>query len=459
MTDLSYIAEGLRALAVPIGELHEDAANARVGHDVERIAASLAQFGQRKPLIANKAQGNKIEAGNGTFRAAKSLGWEYVAVLFVDDDPATAAAFGIADNRTGEFSKWDPDALDDLVETVGDLFTGFTQDELDEVIGRDGKAKPMDDPGPQDEKSSELQEKWNVEPGDLWTLGEHFLMCGDSTCVRHAWIVMGWSQAVISEMAAALCFTSPPYWVGKSYESQTSEAEIDQFIAKVAMNINGVVRPDCSRVVINTGTGFTTSFDKRNKRQVLLLIDKWTGSLFMQGWNLRHVRHWLKGGLLSASGAKTDLIDQHCEFLGAYEHDQGRPMGFEDVLNEQDVNLLLTFYERHGKSRGQNKTGFGWAQKSYWDDLRGTASANGHVAAFPIELPMRHLLLYTKRGEIVFEPFCGSGTTLIACEILDRKCRAIELDPAYCAATLERWSIMTGEKPARTEYVWNDGKS
>jgi DNA modification methylase len=447
MDDLSYIAEGLRNLAVPIDSLHEDAANARVGHDVERIASSLAQFGQRKPLIVNKAQGNKIEAGNGTFRAAKSLGWNHIAALFFDEDPATAAAYGIADNRTGEFSRWDPDALEDLVGTVGDLFTGFTQDELDEVIGRDGKAKPMDDPGPQ-EKSAELQAKWMVEAGDIWQLGEHLLFCGDSSDTK---LTINPPEPFLG-ISAALTFTSPPYWVGKSYETQESEAEIDQFIERVAGVICALTRPDYSRIVINTGTGFTTSFDKRNKRQVLLLIDKWTKALYKQGWNLRHVRHWLKGGLLSAHGTKTDLIDQHCEFLGTYEQDEGKPMAFDDLLNEQDVNLLLTFYERSGKSRGQNRTGFGWVQKSYWDDLRGTASANGHVAAFPVELPMRHLLMYTKRGEIVFEPFCGSGTTVIACEILGRKCRAIELDPAYCAATLERWSIMTGQTPVKEAW-------
>jgi DNA modification methylase len=448
MTDLNYIAEGLRALAVPIEQLHEDIANARVGHDVDRIAASLAQYGQRKPVVANRLQGNKIEAGNGTFQAAKKLGWSHIAVVYVDDDAATAAAFGIADNRTGELSRWDPDALEDLAETVGDLFTGFTGDELDEVIGRDGKSKPMDDPGAQDEKADELLKKWQVAPGDVWQLGEHYLYCGDSTSSS---LVTNPPMPLLG-ISAALCFTSPPYWVGKGYETQKDEAEIDRFIDQIAGVISALTRADYSRIVINTGTGFTTSFDKKNKRQVLLLIDKWADALYERGWNLRHVRHWLKGGLLSASGAKTDLIDQHCEFIGTFENDEGAPMHFDDLLNEQDVNMLLTFYERQGKSRGQNKTGFGWAQKSYWDDLRGTASANGHVAAFPIELPMRHLLLYTKRGEIVLEPFCGSGTTLIACEVLDRKCIAFELDPAYCAATLERWSIMTGLTPVKVEY-------
>jgi DNA modification methylase len=81
--------------------------------------------------------------------------------------------------------------------------------------------------------------------------------------------------------------------------------------------------------------------------------------------------------------------------------------------------------------------------------VKGTAGSNSHVAAFPLEIPARHILLYTQPDEIVFEPFNGSGTTLIACEILNRTCRAVEIDPGYVAATLERWHLMTGEMPEK----------
>ncbi len=128
---MDYIAEPLRSLAVPIAELHEDPSNARKGHAVERIAASLKQYGQRKPIVVNRAQGGKVEAGNGTLAAAKSLGWTHIAAVFVDDDAATAAAYGIADNRVGEFSEWDADILGDLIPTLDGLFTGFLPDEMD----------------------------------------------------------------------------------------------------------------------------------------------------------------------------------------------------------------------------------------------------------------------------------------------------------------------------------------
>lgn len=134
--DLSYIAEKLRPLAVPIDDVHLDLANARTGHAVDRIAASLAKYGQRKPIVANRLQGGKIEAGNGTWQAAKALGWQYIAVVDVDDDPATAAGFGIADNRTGELSTWDTEMLLAAVETAGDGYTGFFEHELEELLDK-----------------------------------------------------------------------------------------------------------------------------------------------------------------------------------------------------------------------------------------------------------------------------------------------------------------------------------
>lgn len=440
--DLTNIAEGLRALAVPIDDLHMDPANARTNHALDRIAASLKQYGQRKPIIANRLQDGKIEAGNGTWLAAKKLGWDRIAVVFVEDDPATAAGYGIADNRLNELSEWDLDALGTLMPTLEDQFTGFTDAEIRDLLGERGSGL-MVDPGPQVDQAEDLREKWQTDPGQVWQLGRHILICDDSTALDVE--ALGW-RAI-----AALVFTSPPYWVGKDYEREKSVEEIDLFINRVAQAMNAVVRVDESRIVINTGTGFTTSFDKRRKRQVLLLIDKWMNTLYPLGWNLRHIRHWLKEGQLSSVSPKTDLIDQHCEFLGTFENDQGAEMNFADVLNEGDVNLLETFYHREGKSRGQERTGQKWALRSYWDDVKGTASAHGHVAAFPIEIPARHILLYSKPDEIVFEPFCGSGTTLIACEILNRICRAVELDPEYVAATLERWSIMTGSVPERNK--------
>lgn len=440
--ELTYIAEGLRGLAVPIDNLHIDTANARTGHALDRIASSLKIYGQRKPIIANKLESGKIEAGNGTWLAAKQLGWTHIAVLYVEDDPATAIAYGITDNRLSELSEWDLDALGALMPTVDDLFTGFTHGEVRDLLGERG-AGLLTDPGPQDQdnKLIELREKWQTEPGQVWKLGRHTLVCADTTTLDFE--SLGWTGI------AALGITSPPYWVGKDYEREKSEAEIDQFIQRAATRMAAIVRVDESRIVINTGTGFTTSFEKKKKRQVLLLIDKWTDAFYELGWNLRHVRHWLKEGQVIATSPKSDMIDQHSEFIATFENDDGEELKFDDVLNEQDVNTLETFYNRYGKSRGQEKTKQKWALRAFWNDIKGTASAHGHIAAFPLEIPARHILLYTKPDEIVLDGFSGSGTTIIASEILNRICIAAEIDPFYIAADLERWHLMTGLIPER----------
>ena len=251
---------------------------------------------------------------------------------------------------------------------------------------------------------------------------------------------------------ASLCFTSPPYWVGKSYETQNSVEAIDEFINRVSLMLNYAVKKDKSRIVINTSTGFTTSFDKRKKRQVLLLIDKWTNALYELGWNLRHVRHWIKEGQLLSTAPKSDLIDQHCEFIGTFENDTGEDIKFDDWIDE-NIGLLGTFYNASGTTRGQERTGKKWALRAYWDDIKGNANDNNHCAAFPLELVERHLALYTQNNELVYEPFSGSGTTIIGCERFKRQCRAVEISPAYVAVAIQRWVDVTGGTPELVEPV------
>lgn len=111
-----YIAESLQHLAVPIDSVAIDPANARVHTRVNlaAIRGSLRKFGQRKPIVVNRRTG-VVEAGNGTVQAALQEGWTHIAAVYVDDDPADAAAFAIADNRSAELAEWDVQALGALL--------------------------------------------------------------------------------------------------------------------------------------------------------------------------------------------------------------------------------------------------------------------------------------------------------------------------------------------------------
>ena len=221
---LDYIAEPLRSLAVPIAELHEDPSNARKGHAVDRIAASLKQYGQRKPIVVNRAQGGKVEAGNGTLAAAKSLGWTNIAAVFVDDDAATAAAYGIADNRVGEFSEWDADILADLVPTLDGLFTGFLPAELDAILPQQ---HTEGDTEPQVDRADELRQKWGVESGQMWRLGEHRIICGDCT---DAAVV----DRVLQGEKPTMMVTDPPYGVeyDPSWRNEAAKKGIERGTSK-----------------------------------------------------------------------------------------------------------------------------------------------------------------------------------------------------------------------------------
>ena len=133
--DLSHIAEGLRPLAVPIGELTPDPRNA-VKHGEENLAsieASFRRFGQRRPLVAQRDTG-AVLVGNGRLAVARRLGWTHVAVVWVQDDPTAAAGYAIADNRTADLAEWDETLLAELAAEVrdddADLAAALLLDEL-----------------------------------------------------------------------------------------------------------------------------------------------------------------------------------------------------------------------------------------------------------------------------------------------------------------------------------------
>lgn len=154
--DLSHIAEQLRPLAVAVGELQFDPANAMTHPEdnLEAIKGSLQAYGQRKPIVVNRRTGH-VEAGNGTLAAALALNWTHLAVVFVDDDPATAAGFAIADNRTAQLAKWDDEALGELLRDVNTKGDERLQQMLAELAKEEGlipaDPKPDAEPKPDGE--------------------------------------------------------------------------------------------------------------------------------------------------------------------------------------------------------------------------------------------------------------------------------------------------------------------
>ena len=200
------IVENLRALATPIDTLELLPGNPRVG-DVDAVAASLNRFGQRKPIVANTA--GVVIAGNHTLQAARQLGWTHIAVVRVDDDDATAKAFALADNRTAELGSYDDAALEamvrDVLEFDAELLadTGGSGEDLEAVLAglEPPLPPPLEDPDAVPDRAPAL-----TVPGDVWLLGPHRLLCGDSTVPSDVERVMAGGQA-------DMVWTDPPYGV------------------------------------------------------------------------------------------------------------------------------------------------------------------------------------------------------------------------------------------------------
>lgn len=404
MTDFSYIAEPLRPLAVPIDSLHEDPANARMGHDLDRIAASLKAYGQRKPVIANRLQDGKIEAGNGTWRAAKTkLSWSHIAVVFVDDDPATAAAYGVADNRVGELSRWDKDALREVASAAGDLFTGFEPAELDDLVGVSAETKSaIEDPGAEPDRAEELLAKWQVQVGQVWCLGLHRLMCGDSTQRSDVTRLMG-------NDLARLIWGDPPWNVDyggsdhPAYGTRTMNNDnlgekfmlfVDLFVTQM----RSFCEPGAPIYLVMGG-------------QEWPVID---AALRKIGFHWSSTIIWVKDSLVLS---RKDYHTQYEPMWYGWDNRAPRLVELDD-RKQSDVWMI----DRPKKSEE-------------------------HPTMKPLELVERSITNSSKPGDIVMDLFAGSGTTLIASERLGRVCRTMENDPKFAAVVLERWSQMVGQMP------------
>lgn len=385
MTDneKSNIAEGLRQLAISTQDLTHDPANARKHsrRNIESIAASLRQFGQRKPIVVQQ-EGMIVRAGNGTLEAARSLGWDKIAAILVDDDNVTAAAFAIADNRTAELAEWDDDTLASVLGSLKD--EGF---DLDADLGFDDKEieqllTPSGDKEVEEDDVPEAPEDAITKPGDLIILGEHRLLCGDSTKREDVDRVMDGEQAV-------MMLSDPPYNVGYSYsehDDNMSDEDYKTFVDAFMANGRAVSEMQC----ITPGKGNESLY-------------RYDDSMI-----------WYKGFALSQGSFYRALITEMILLSGAKPTGCFYRTDHFDIRTDREPELLKK-----------------------------------HTCPKPVKLFAELMEPMTKPGDVVFEAFGGSGTTLIAAEQLGRKCRAIEISPIYCDVIVERWEKLTGQKATR----------
>lgn len=384
---------------VALGDLSPDPANARKhgGENLAAIEASLKRFGQAEPLVVHKPTG-RIIGGNGRFTAMKKLGWTEADVVELEIDELAATALGIALNRSGDLAGWDEEALgalllelqrQDALDGVG--FDDAAIDELLADLGGLEEPGELDDPGP-----DALPEKPVTRPGDLWVLGEHRLLCGDSREAESYTRLLGGERADI-------VWTDPPYgvrYVGKTADALQIEndhlegGELEEFLGLALGATNTVCRPGAVwYVAAPAGPNFLPF------ALVLTHLGVW-----------RQTLTWVKDAFVLGRS------DWH------YKHEAIFYGWTPGVAHQAPPS-------RDGDT--------------VWEVARPKASPD-HPTTKPVELVTRALLANSNPGDIVLDPFAGSGTTLVAAESTGRKACVIELDPRYCDVVIRRWEEATG---------------
>jgi len=403
----------LQVEIVPLKDISAYPKNTKLHPDEQilQIVKSIQEFGFNDP-IAIDAEGTIIE-GHGRLLAAKELKLKQVPVIRLGHlSQEQAKAYRITHNKLTLNSDFDLELLKSEFEALQqadfDLeLTGFTDEEINALLNpsTSGLTDPDEVPEAPVNPTSRL--------GDIWLLDKHRVCCGDSTKAEEVGkLTMG--------RKTQLCVTSPPYFVGKEYEKQSNEEDILKFINTISESIISYI-DDSRRVIINCSTTAWSNITGGNV-DYRLNLDWWQSAFRRLGWFTRSIRIWSKHGGLIHNSPKADIVDMHWEFLA-------------------------TFYNSKANYRGQNRVGGAesWSTLGVWDGIHGERQIV-HSAPFPIIIPERFILIYSDIGEIIFDPFGGSGSTLIACEQTGRVCRMMEIEPCYIDVIVKRWQGFTGKK-------------
>ena len=376
-----------------VADLVPYARNARTHDDaqVARIAGSIREFGFCNPVLVDGENG--IIAGHGRVLAARRLGLERVPVIELAHlTEAQKKAYILADNRLAEQAGWDRELLALELADLGDLgvdlgMIGFEGAELDALLG-------LGAGDPREEETPPLPETPVSRTGDLWLLGPHRLICGDATTPDDV-------ARVLEGVRPHLMVTDPPY--GVAYDPDWR-------------NRAGAAATQRTGKVLN---------DHRAD---------WRDAWALFPGDVAYVWH----GALHATTVAESLI----------------ATGFE--IRSQ----IIWAKERHVLSRGH----YHWQHEPAWYAVRGKGHWSGdrrqstlwsipsrdqdaetvHGTQKPVECMRRPMLNNASQGQAVYEPFCGSGTSIIAAETCGRVCHAIELDPGYVDVAVQRWQAFTG---------------
>lgn len=386
----------MEILTLNVNEIHPYEKNPRNNAGaVDAVAASIKEFGFKVPIIIDKD--NIIVAGHTRYKAAKKLGLKEVPCIKADDlNEEQIKAFRLADNKVSELAEWDFELLNEELEgiTMDMEQFGFEMPEEEEQ-----EVEVIEDDVP------DVPEEPKSKYGQVYQLGNHRLMCGDSTKKEDV-------EKLLNGVKADLLFTDPPYNVSMESKSKDvlksdnyshienddlSEDEFKIFLQSVFVNANDSLKDDASYYVFSCQGGDS---------ELMMMMMRECGI------RCRHQIIWVKDAPVFSMGR----LDYD------YKHEP----------------ILYGWKKKHNFYRN------GQQDKSVWEFKR---TANKlHPTMKPVELIVNALMNSTKKGNIVLDLFGGSGSTLMACEQTERINYSMEFDPHYVDVIIQRWENFTGKK-------------
>lgn len=418
---------------IPIEDLHPYERNARTHtpEQVDQVAASITEFGWTNPVIIDGSNG--IIAGHGRVLAAKKLGMADVPTIRLRDlTDAQKRAYIIADNQLALNAGWDQEILQTELIAIADMgfdlsIIGFEGNELDEMLGDRTPEGTTDEDEVPDAPITPT-----TQPGDVWILGDHILICGDSTKPETFEELMQGDQA-------HTIWTDPPYNVdynnnkgeGIANANMADDAFkqflLDAFCAAAAVTEDGrgiYIAHSGAQVVTFRTAAVEAGFEFKQD-----LV--WVKSHFVLG---RQDYQWQHEPILY--GCKPGKT--HCWFG---EYDKTTVIDDDTDLTQLDKDALLEILNE-------------LREQSTIIRIAKPGKNLLHPTMKPIELITRMIKCTARQGEIVLDPFGGSGSTLIACEKTRRHARLIELDPRFCDVIVHRWQDYTGKQAYLDDGTW-----
>lgn len=391
-----------------VAELVPYVNNSRTHSDeqVAQIAASIKEFGWTNPILVDGENG--IIAGHGRLMAARKLGHTEVPTIELKDlTEAQKKAYVIADNKLALNAGWDNDVLKIELENLQELgfdldVLGFDAKELDALL------EPEQIEGLTDEDAvPETPEEPKTKFGDIYQLGNHRLMCGDSTNIDAV-------DRLMNGQKADMVFTSPPY------NANTKAGDGDIFKSKKSKKLYAEGYSD--NLPSQEYIDFASSV-------LEICFANTDGFIF---WNVSYNAKSKNEYIKQIVNRLDYLIEQVC-------WKKTSTIPFKGCLMRDWEPIYIFSTNKQGLN---TKT----VTSNFWQISNTGSQQENHKACFPVALPEKGISLVNVNSNIIFEPFCGSGTTIIAAEKQNRKCYAMELDPKYCDVIVKRWEDFTGKK-------------